>query len=644
MPAIAPYGSWTSPITSDLLVEKVVGLSYPMTAGQELLWIESRPGEGGRYVIVRRDAGGITRDAIPQEFGARTLAHEYGGLSYAAHGDTIYFSNFSDQRIYRVLPDASPEPITPEPPEGQAHRYADYSVSPDGRRLVCVREIHCTGEVVNEIAVLPTDGSSAPVTVAGGHDFFSFPRISLAGDRLAWLSWDHPHMPWDGTELWEAQIGDEFVVGPPRRVAGGPAESVTQPRYSPDGELHFVSDRTGWWNLYADDGATGTPLDPKKAEFSGPDWVFGQSSYTFLADGTLVAKWSEAGLDRLGYLPPGGPAFTSIDLPFTSIDSVRPFAAGIVAVAASATAAPAIVAISVPDGRVQVIKRSRDATIAPGYLSLPRTIEFPTENGLTAHALYYPPANADFSGPAEELAPLVVFSHGGPTSATSAVLSYGLQFWTSRGIGVVDVNYGGSTGYGRAYRDRLKGAWGVVDVDDCVNAALWLAGKGEVDGSRMVIRGGSAGGYTTLCALTFREVFACGGSLYGVADAGALAEQTHKFESRYFDGLLGPWPEARALYEERSPIFHTDRLKTPLILFQGLEDKIVPPDQAEMMAAALREKGVPFAHISYPEEQHGFRKAQNIKRTAEAELYFYGKILGFEPADRIEPVTIENLP
>jgi dipeptidyl aminopeptidase/acylaminoacyl peptidase len=505
-----------------------------------------------------------------------------------------------------------------------------------------VRERHLDGEVVNDLVVVATDGSFRTRVIAEGHDFFSSPRLNSDGTVIAWLSWDHPRMPWDGTELWEAEVGAEFEVAQPRLVAGGPEESVTQPRYSPDGRLHFVSDRTGWWNLYADDGGQSRALAPMDAEFANPDWVFGQATYAFLADGTVVAAWSRSGLENLGFLVPGAVAFESVPTPFTEFGGLTPFDSGVVAIAGSAVEAPAVVEIALPDGAHTDLKRSRSTVLPRALLSAPRPIEFPTEGGLTAHALFYPPVNPDFVAPAGERPPLMVVSHGGPTSSTESTLDYELQFWTSRGFAVVDVNYGGSTGYGRAYRERLRGRWGIVDVDDCVNVARWLADQGEVDGARMVIRGGSAGGYTTLCALTFRDVFAAGASYFGVADAGALARDTHKFESRYLDGLIGPWPEARATYEERSPIFHTDRLRTPLILLQGLEDKVVPPDQAQMMADALLEHGVAFAHITFEGEQHGFRQAKNIKRAAEAELAFYGEVLGFAPADEIEPIEIHN--
>jgi len=639
---VAPYGSWASPLTADLLVEKMVGLGYPQALGDGVLWVEMRPSEGGRYAIVNKGADGVVADLLPEPFAVRTLVHEYGGLAFAVSGETVFFSNFADQRLYRINAGGTPQAITPEPPQPAALRYADPVVSPDGRWLACVHERHTDQGVVNEIVVVPVDGSQEPRAIVSGSDFYSFPRFSPRGDRLAWLCWDLPRMPWDGTELWEAPIGPGAVLGEPRLVAGGPEEALSQPRYSPDGGLHYISDRTGWWNIYADDGDGSRPVATRAVEFCGPDWVFGQSSYVFLPNGTMVACWSEEGLDRLGVLRPGEQGFTTVETGFTSISSLHPMGASVLAITANAAEAPAVVRISIPEGGSQVLRRSREVALPPELISAPLPIEFPTAGEMTAHALYYAPRNPDFVGPGDELAPLIVISHGGPTSATSSALNLGIQFWTSRGIGVVDVNYGGSTGYGREYRRRLNGAWGVVDVDDCTNAALYLADRGEADAGRLVIRGGSAGGYTTLCALTFRDVFACGSSHYGVADAGALAEDTHKFESRYLDTLIGPWPEARDLYEKRSPIFHTDRLSTPLIIFQGLEDKVVPPAQAEMMVDSLRAKGVPFAYLAYEGEQHGFRKAHNIKRTAEAELYFYGRILGFSPADNLPPVEIEN--
>ena len=423
-----------------------------------------------------------------------------------------------------------------------------------------------------------------------------------------------------------------------RRVAGGPEESVIQPRWSPDGLLHYLSDRSGWWNLYTEDGRA---LAPKAAEFGAPPWSFGQSTYCFV-DGGIACIWSEAGSNHLGLVPAGGGDPIPVPLPYTDLGSIRPYQSGVVVLAGSPTAERAVVHVDLATNESRVLHRSREDTLDGGYLSEPEAIEFPTEDG-TAHAFFYPPANKDFEGPAGERPPLLVISHGGPTGSTNSVLSLRIQYWTSRGIAVVDVNYGGSSGYGREYRQRLTGTWGITDVVDCINAARFLAGRGDVDDERLLIRGGSAGGYTTLCALAFHDVFAAGASHFGVADAEALARDTHKFESRYLDGLIGPYPDARDVYVERSPIHFADQISCPLILFQGLEDKIVPPAQAEEMAAALDKNGLPYAYVAFEGEQHGFRQAGNIMRSFDAELYFYSRVLGFDLAEPIAPVPISNL-
>ncbi|HTJ76548.1 MAG TPA: prolyl oligopeptidase family serine peptidase [Acidimicrobiales bacterium] len=563
-------------------------------------------------MIVRWAPGGDPVDVLPPPFSARTTVHEYGGGAFAVHGDDVYFSNFADQRLYRLGAGA----ITPE---GDGARYADGDVSPDGTRLACVRERHAGDHVINDLVTIPTDGSAAPTPIAAGHDFYAAPRWSPDGSRLAWLAWDHPRMPWDGTVL--------EVDG--QRRAGGPDESISQPRWSPDGALHWISDRTGWWNLYRE----GEPLAPMDAEFAGPDWVFGQSTYAFLPDGRLVATWSAGGTARLAVL-----GDEPLDLPYTSFSSIRAFGDRIAAIAASPTIAPQVVVLDDP---ATVVRRSRPTPVDPRYLSTPRPIEFPTTGGGTAHGLFYPPTNQDCAAPAGERPPLVVTSHGGPTAAASTSLELRTQFWTSRGFAVVDVDYRGSTGYGRAYRKELDGRWGVVDVDDCLAAARFLAAAGQVDGDRMAIRGSSASGLTTLLALT-RGVFAAGASLYGVADLAALATDTHKFEARYLDGLVGPWPEAADVYRQRSPLTHAGELSAPLIIFQGLDDKVVPPAQAEVLVAALRAARLPFAYLTFEGEAHGFRRAETLQRVMEAELSFYGQVLGFIPADDIEPVEIER--
>jgi dipeptidyl aminopeptidase/acylaminoacyl peptidase len=643
---VAPYGSWPSPITSDFLVQEVVSLSEVVADDGALWWIEGRPQEKGRQVVVRRDETGRVADVLPEGFSARTRVHEYGGGAYLVHGGTLFFSNLADQRLWRLdSGDQAPCPVTPEPPSPASVRYADGVATPSGGWIVCVRERHLGAkatDVVNDLVAVPASGDGEPVVVAQGHDFYAAPRVDPDGRRLAWLCWDHPNMPWDGTQLWAAGLGAGMAVSRERLVAGGPEESISQPRWSPAGVLHWISDRTGWWNLYADEGPSGSgrALAPMAAEFARPDWVFRQSSYTFLPDGRLVATWTHEGLSHLGLVGDG--QVHEVRVSFTDLSSLHAFGEGVAAIAASGRQSPAVVAIALDSGAADVVRAGRSTPVTGDAISEARPLAFPTEGGQTSHAFYYPPRLEGFEGPSGERAPLLVRSHGGPTSAASPALNVEIQFWTSRGFGVVDVDYGGSAGYGREYRRRLDGRWGIVDVDDCVNAALHLADLGEADARRLVVRGGSAGGYTTLCALTFRDVFAAGASYYGVADLETLATDTHKFESRYLDGLVGPYPERRDLYRERSPIDHADAIASPLIIFQGLEDAVVPPPQAESLVAALRAKGVPFAYLAFEGEQHGFRQAATIRRAAEAELWFYGRVLGFEPADRIEPVEVEG--
>jgi dipeptidyl aminopeptidase/acylaminoacyl peptidase len=640
-PQTAPYGSWRSPITSDLIVAGTIGLDQVALDGTDVYWIEARPAEAGRNVIVQRTPDGQTIDRTPQPFNARTRVHEYGGGAYAVVDGVLYFSNFSDQRLYRQERGARPRPITPE----AELRYADAVIDRGRRRLICVCEDHTVAgrEPANRLVSVALDGEDAPHELASGSDFYSSPRLSPDGARLAWLTWNHPNMPWDGTELWVAEVAADGTIGTPQRVAGGIDESIAQPEWSPDGILHFVSDRTGWWNLYRASAAGIEPLCSMPAEFARPQWVFGLSSYAFGSAGQLICTFTEQGSWRLAILDLATRQLEPIAMPYTEIRSLRAGSGRAVFVAGSPAEPAAVVQFDLGTQQREVLRRSSTVTLDAGYLSTPRAIEFPTEHGQTAHAFFYPPQNRDFTSPANERPPLIVSSHGGPTSATSTTQRLEIQYWTSRGIGVLDVNYGGSTGYGRPYRQRLAGRWGIVDVDDCVNGARYLAERGEADERRLMIHGGSAGGYTTLCALTFRDLFEAGASYFGVSDLEALARDTHKFESRYLDGLIGPYPERRDLYRERSPIHFTDRLACPVILFQGLEDKVVPPSQAELMVTALRAKGLPVAYVAFEGEQHGFRRAENIKRTLDGELYFYSRVFGFDLAEPVEPVPIENL-
>jgi dipeptidyl aminopeptidase/acylaminoacyl peptidase len=605
-----------------------------------------RPTEGGRSVIVKRDSAGIITDITPPAFNARTRVHEYGGGDYAVHHGDVYFSNFSDQRLYAQPAGEQPMAITPDTP-GSAVRYADPIVDQARQRLICVREDHTVEgrEAVNTLVSLNLrQNSDAGQVLVSGNDFYSSPRLSPDGSRLAWITWNHPNMPWDGSELWTAQIGEDGLLGQSERVAGGAKESIFQPEWSPDGVLYFVSDRTGWWNLYrVGDQGNIESVHEREAEFGMPQWGFGMSSYAFESADRLICNHIEKGISHLAAIDTRTKQLTPIDTPYSDIRYVRAKAGEVVMRAASPTEAAAIVRLDRQTGNPEVLRRSNNLEIDPAYFSIPQPIQFPTSDGLSANAFFYPPANRDFVAPEGELPPLLVQSHGGPTAAATTASSLTIQYWTSRGIAVLDVNYGGSTGFGREYRERLKGKWGIVDVDDCANGARHLVQRARVDGDRLMITGGSAGGYTTLCALTFRRTFNAGASHYGVSDAEALAKETHKFESRYLDGLMGPYPEKRQVYFERSPINFTDRLSCPVIFFQGLEDKVVPPNQAEVMVDALRAKGIPVAYIPFEGEQHGFRQAKNIKRALDGELYFYSRVFGFELAEPVEPVAIENL-
>jgi dipeptidyl aminopeptidase/acylaminoacyl peptidase len=636
---VVPYGSWGSPISSDLIVRGVVGLSQVVIDDGAVYWMERRPGEDGRSVVVRRTVDGGVEDVTPRPFNTRTRVHEYGGGDFAVHDDTVYFSNFADQRVYRCPPGGEPESLTPE----TGRRFADMVVDPARNRLIAVREDHAEGDPVNEIVGVDLEDGDETV-LATGNDFYSSPRLSPDGSRLAWLTWNHPNMPWDGTELVACDVDAEGRLKNVGRVAGGPDESIFQPEWSPDGTLHFVSDRTGWWNLYRLSAGNVEPLCEKEAEFGAPQWMFGMSTYAFLSSGRIVCSYTDRGGSHLALLDTENGHLEPIETPYSSIAFLRTdVATGNVVFRGGSPMGPAcIVSLDHSTGEYDVLRRSDEIEVDSGYLSVPEPIEFPTENDRIAYAFFYPPNNRDYAAPEGERPPLLVMSHGGPTSATSTALDLEIQYWTSRGIAVLDVNYGGSTGYGREYRSRLDGAWGVVDVEDCANGAIYLARRGLVDGNRLIITGGSAGGYTTLCALAFTDTFAAGASHFGVSDLEELAKETHKFESRYLERLIGPYPESADLYRERSPIHHAQKLSCPVIFFQGLEDEVVPKEQAETMFAALREKGLPVAYVPFEGEQHGFRRAENIRRVLDGELYFYSRIFGFELADPVEPLQIEN--
>jgi hypothetical protein len=590
MPAeVAPYGSWKSPISADLIASAVLGLGQIVLDGNDVYWLEMRPHEGGRSVIVRRCRDGATADITPLPFNARTRVHEYGGGDFTVCDSTAYFSNFADQHVYRQPGGAPPQAITSRP----GRRYADATVDAARRRLICVCEDHRNGprEPVNALVSLSLDGSSTQQALAGGNDFYASPRLSPDGARLAWLTWSHPNMPWDGTELWVGEFDADGAISRVQRIAGGPEESIFQPEWSPDGVLHFVSDRTGWWNLYRWREQCIEPLYEMAADFGRPQWQFGMSTYAFESRDRLICCYAERGSWSLARLDTAARRFEKIAAPYSEIADIRAAHGAAVFRGGAPTEPTAIIRLHLESRQFEVLRRSSDISIDCGYLSAPELIEFPTEGGLTAHAFFYQSRNHDYVATGDQRPPLLVRSHGGPTSAASSALDLRTQYWTSRGIAVLDVNYGGSTGFGRAYRQRLNGRWGVVDVDDCVNGALFLLGRGEVDANRLAISGGSVGGYTTLCALTFRDVFKAGASYYGVSDLEALATDTHKFESHYEHRLVGPYPQCRDLYRQRSPLHFADRLSCPVIFFQGLDDKVVPPTQPEKLSWKQLKRG-----------------------------------------------------
>jgi dienelactone hydrolase len=618
---VAPYGSWRSPISIDQLADAgdaFFGYAIVDFDDAGVLWIEQRSAEGGRSAIVR---DGV--EVGTPGFNARTRVHEYGGGAVWTGGATIFASSYDDGRVYRIE-GSDALPLTPEPSQPNALRYADGCVS--AAAVICVRESH-GADIVNELVSFPVDGGE-PTLIESGRDFYAAPRIGPDG-RLAFLAWDHPLLPFIGCELW--------VEG--SRIAGGPDESIFQPQWGPDGALYWVSDRDGWWNLYRD----GEQLTRLEAELGSAPFIFGLRTYAFLADGRIACTLIEKGIHSFAVLDPRTGELERLDLPFTaSTPYVAAHGPRFAVLAATPTETAGIHVVDARTGAYETIARSWRAELDAASISVGRAMEFES-NGRTAHAFYYPPANADFEGPENERPPLRVMIHGGPTSQARLCFHAGIQFLTSRGWGVVDVNYGGSTGFGRPYRELLHEQWGVVDLEDCIAAARHLAETGEVDTARLSISGGSAGGYTTLLALARSDVFAAGTSAYGVSELVTFAQTTHKFESRYMDWLLGPLPEAVDVYRERSPITHAEAIRAPVFIAQGLDDEVVPPAQAEQIVGALQRNGVPYVYLALEGEGHGFRRRESLVRLLSLSASFYGQVFGFEPADDVERVEIVGL-
>lgn len=636
MTIVGPYGGWPSPVAPADIAGGSIRFEVPVIVdGSSAYWVEVRPGEGGRYVLVRCDAQGRRTDVLPPACGVRSKVHEYGGAAFTVRDDVVWFVDADDQRVHRFDADGL-LPLT----QAARWRFGDLELDPARNRLLAVREDHmAAGEPVNTLVALHAGAPSEPVVLVSGWDFVSSPRVSPDGRRLAWLAWRHPSMPWDGCELWVAEIDANGRPAGARAVAGGPRESIFQPEWSPDGTLFFISDRSGWWNLWSFDGDEAVHVLPMDAEFGLPQWALGMRTYAFADSARIVCARAECGIWRLGVFDRERRRLTDVETPIEPGSAIAATPTHVVLVGGAPSRSRSVARVALDTGTTTELAREWSGVLAPEDTSEPRAIAFPTAGGERAHAFFYPPRNARRSGPDGERPPLIVVGHGGPTAAAERVLNPRLQFWTTRGFAVVDVNYRGSTGFGRAYRERLNGAWGVADVEDCVYAARWLADKGLVDGRRMVIRGSSAGGFTVLCALAFHAgVFAAGTSYFGVADPALLATDTHKFESRSLDTLIGPWPSAADTYRARSPFLAADRIDCPVLFFQGMEDAVVPPNQTAAMVEALTSRGV-AAHVRYFEgEGHGFRRATTIVASLEIELAFYSEVLGIPLPDGASPL------
>lgn len=630
----APYGAWASPITAELTTRNAVGLSSVRLDGDDLYWIESRPDEGGRRVIVKRDSEGNQTDAIPADFSSRTRVHEYGGGSYDVWDGVIYFSNHSDQILYAHTPGETPKALTTD-----GYRYADCIMDIGHNQLICVQEDHTQdGEPVNTLVSVGLEGGNVR-TLFSGTDFVSSPALNPAGDTLVWITWDHPNMNWDNTKMWMASVTDQGSLSGTETAVSRASLSVQEPRWTSDGKLHYISDPEGWWNFQTYADGESIPATEEAAEF-GKSGALGAHSWAYLSNTEIIAKYEQEGTSHLAMVDLESGEVDEIETPYVNISKVYSNGDKIYMLGATTTTASEIV--EYVDGDFITVKKSQDAIVDAAFISEPEAITFPNDKGEDVHAFYYPPINPNFVAPEDTLPPTIVRLHGGPTGATSAAFRANRQFWTSRGFAIVDINYGGSTGYGREYRERLRGQWGIVDIADTKAALDYLVEEGLADREKLLIAGGSAGGYSVLVALSQHDIFAAGANYFGISDLEVLARDTHKYESRYLDSLIGKYPEDMDIYKARSPINSLDGFNSPLITFQGLLDEVVPPNQSELIVTALREKGVPVAYYPYEGEYHGFGKKENIIHSLESELVFYGKILGFIPAGELPEIKIDN--
>jgi len=635
-----PHGSWPSPISASSLVEGTSTIIEMVVDEDDIWWSESRPDEGGRIAIMRGIPNATPQEITPNEINVRSKVHEYGGGAWWVDKQSLYCVNFGDQRLRRIYPDGQVELLTPEPPEDQIWRFADGRVTPNGEWFICIREIHHhfdDGVVVepdNQIVAVATDGSCEIRELVVGADFYAFPRLSPDGEFLAWIQWLHPSMPWYETELWVGRLADGQIVNA-KKLEGADEESVSQPEWSEGSDLYFLSDRSGWSNLYRFTEEGSELVIGGMFDIGGPLWVLGQSRYAISPSGEAIVASSNSSGDVLVQNTPANELLRS-----ATINVVRCSASGLPVVVASTHQAGSSIIRYAKEH--ELIHSAEPHGLAREYFPTPDLISFPTLDGREAYGYFYAPAHPNYNGPENEIPPLLVLAHGGPTGSARYELNLALRYWTSRGWAVVDVDYRGSTGYGRSYMEALDGEWGVIDVEDCVAAARYLVSEGHVDPERLAIKGGSAGGFTVLAALAFYDDFSAGSSRYGVADLEILARDTHKFESRYLDRLIGPYPEQRDTYLDRSPINHTEKFDSPMLILQGTEDAVVPQNQAELIVSALAENKIPHSYLLFEGEGHGFRKAENIITALEGEYSFFAQIFNFKPADEIPTILIRK--
>ncbi len=642
VPRALPFGGWPSPITPHVVAAAGVSLSHVEADGNRLYWLEGRPQENGRSCIVRWDPEAGIADAIPAWLNVRSRVHEYGGGEYIAVEGNLFLSHFLDGSLFRI---GSNVRTVTRLTTASALRFADFTLDHVRHRLICVCEDHRSSpNPENLLVTVSLNEPDHTEPLVRGADFYSSPRLSPDSTKLCWVSWNHPDMPWDSTQLFVATVSEQGGVSPPICIAGGAKESAIFPQWLPNGHLLFASDRSGWWNLYCWNGQDVRPITDAQAEFAVPPWTLGCRPFIPLSNAQAAAIMTTEEGQSLVIVDLASGAIRKVSTAFTTFAPwLTQYGGQIACIASHAQTAPAVVVIDPHTGIHEVLHRSSTLELPTSVLAQPEHLTYEVPEGETIHAFYYPPTNGAYRGPDGATPPLRIVCHGGPTSSATIGFNLSNQFWTSRGYALLDVNYRGSSGYGRSYREVLYGAWGKTDVDDCCAGAEVLTRAGQVDAGRLIIAGGSAGGFTALAALTFRETFAAGASYYGITDLELLLKDTHKFESHYLERLVGPYPAAQALFRERSPLYHADQLTRPVILFQGLDDKVVPPDQAEQLVENLRARRILHSYVTFPGEGHGFRKAENVSRAFACELSFFSQILRIPLSEEIEHIPVAFL-